>query len=296
MIAFKSLCIAIFLLLSTSGPAARDAAQTYYLMRCDDMGMCHAVNTAVKRIIDSRLPISVSVMFACPWYQEAVSILRQHPEVGVGVHLTLNAEWENYRWGPVMGREAVPTLVDSAGYFFPSRAALFANQPKMEEIENECRAQIRRALNSGIRIDYIDTHMGAAVQTLPLREMVERLAKEYGLGISGYLGEKYSNITYSAPLGSKSDSLLSHVRNLEPGVNLQVLHVGLDVPEMQALKDLNPFGLTEMSRHREEELESVLHPDLPKILIKRGIIPITYRDLINRVGLSSMHRPDDVEY
>jgi chitin disaccharide deacetylase len=63
-------------------------------------------------------------MFGCPWYLEAVDILKKYPNVSVGVHLMLNSEWRNYKWGPVLGRTAVPTLVDSDGYFFPSRADL----------------------------------------------------------------------------------------------------------------------------------------------------------------------------
>jgi predicted glycoside hydrolase/deacetylase ChbG (UPF0249 family) len=270
--------------------------EIYFLIRCDDMGMCHAVNMAIKKVIDSGIPMSTSVMFACPWYQEAVDILKQHPEVGVGIHLTLNAEWQNYRWGPVLGREAVPSLVDSNGYFFPSRAKLFENNPKTKEIERELRAQIERALNSGVQIDYIDYHMGAAVQTKELRALVEKLAAEYGLGMSGYFYENYSNITYHAPLGAKTDSLIYHIRNLKPGINLQVLHVGLDVPEMQALKDMNPFGLKNMSRHRDEELQSILNPAVKKILKEMGVKTITYKDLIKKVGLESMYRPEDSEY
>ena len=53
---------------------------------------------------------SASVMFACPWYQEAVVILRKNPQISVGVHLVLNSEWKYYRWGPVLGREAVPVV------------------------------------------------------------------------------------------------------------------------------------------------------------------------------------------
>jgi hypothetical protein len=67
------------------------------LIRCDDWGMCHSVNMAAQRVLDSRFPVSASVMFACPWYQEAVEILRHSSHVSVGIHLTLNAEWKNYR-------------------------------------------------------------------------------------------------------------------------------------------------------------------------------------------------------
>jgi uncharacterized lipoprotein YddW (UPF0748 family) len=268
----------------------------YYLIRCDDMGMNHSVNMAIKKVIDSGLPISVSVMFACPWYQEAVDILKENPEVGVGIHLTLNAEWKNYRWGPILGKKAVPGLVDSEGYFFPSRSKLFENNPKTKEIELELRAQIERALNSGIRIDYLDYHMGAAVQTEKLRSLVEDLAKEYGLGMSGYFGEIYSNITYDAAIGDKTDSLLKHIENLEPGINMQVLHVGLDTPAMQALTDLNSFGLKNMNTHRREELRSLLDPEVVNLLNIKGITSITYKELIEIVGLESMNRPPESEY
>jgi len=290
------LIVSVLLLFSFSIYGQVDNTKTYFLIRCDDMGMCHTLNMAIEKVIETGIPFSTSVMFACPWYQEAVDILKKYPEVGVGVHLTLNAEWKNYRWGPVLGKEAVPTLVDADGYFFPSRSKLFANNPKKEEIEKELRAQIERAIHSGIRIDYLDYHMGAAVQTDELRKLVEGLAKEYKLGMSGYFNESYSNITYNAPLGEKKDSLIAHVANLKPGINLQVVHVGLQTDEMNAMKDLNEFGLKEMSRHREGELESLLNPMLKKLIAEKGIIPITYKELIEKIGLINMYRPADSKY
>ena len=73
------------------------------------------MNLAVAKVAATGMPFSVSVLFACPWYQEAVEILKQHPQVTVGVHLALNSEWRNYRWGPVLGKGGVPSLVDSVG-------------------------------------------------------------------------------------------------------------------------------------------------------------------------------------
>jgi len=268
----------------------------YFLIRCDDFGMNHSVNMAIQKVIDTGIPFSTSVMFACPWYQEAVDILKENPQVGVGIHLTLNSEWQNYKWGPILGKGVVPSLVDSSGYFFPSRSKLFANNPKIEEIEKELRAQIDRAVKSGIRIDYLDYHMGAAVETPELRKLVESLAKEYGFGMSGYFSEKYSSITYSAPLGTKIDSLLNQVNNLENGVNLQVFHVGINDSEMSALKDMNSYGLKNMSVHRQEELNCLLSPQLLKTLKSKNIIPITYKDLIKKVGLQNMYRSENSDY
>src|SRR6476619_6543761 len=116
------------------------------LIRCDDIGMCHSVNLAAKQVLETGIPVSMSVMVPCPWFTEAVEMLKKYPNVSVGLHLTLNSEWKQYRWGPVLGSKTVPTLVDSLGNFFPSRSALYANNPKLSEIESELRAQIDKAI------------------------------------------------------------------------------------------------------------------------------------------------------
>ncbi len=72
----------------------------YLIIRSEDAGMSHSVNLALKKLIESGLPLSVSVMFPTPWYQETVAILKPHPQVAVGIHLTLNSEWKYYSWGP----------------------------------------------------------------------------------------------------------------------------------------------------------------------------------------------------
>src|SRR4051794_26033767 len=89
--------------------ASRALEDVVLIVRSDDGGMSHAVNMGLERLLDSGMPVSVSVMFACPWYQETVEILKRHPAAAVGIHLTLNSEWKNYRWGPVAGRSAVPS-------------------------------------------------------------------------------------------------------------------------------------------------------------------------------------------
>jgi hypothetical protein len=271
-------------------PAKPD--QVYLVIRTDDAGMSHSVNMALEKLIATGLPISVSVMFPTPWYQETVEILKRHPDVSVGIHLTLNSEWKNYRWGPILGRTAVPTLVDADGYFFPSTEALHQNHPNLKEVEMELRAQIDRALHSGLKIDYVDYHMGTAVHYPEFRELTERLAREYGLGMSQYFGEARHDPQYSAAPPNKTDSLLAMVNRLRPQFNLVVTHVGIDNEELGALLDMNTSGpLPDMSKNRQGELNALTSQRFHDALKARGVQLLTYRQLIAMQGLKSMRRP-----
>ncbi len=262
------------------------------LLRFDDIGMCHSVNEALKEIIKTGLPVSVSVMFACPWYQEAVDILKNNPQVSIGIHLTLNSEWKNYRWGPVLGRSAVPSLVDSVGYFLPSRAAFNANHPSLDEIEKELRAQIERALGTGLKIVYLDYHMGTAVDKPEYRNIIEKLANEYHLGISQYFDENYSDNMYADAVENKADSLYKILNNLiTDKVNLIVSHIGIDNDELSGLIDLNSFGLKNMSKHRQAELNAWKSKRIQNLLNSEKFSLITYKDLINDFGLTNMKPP-----
>lgn len=276
---------------TASGSSAPDPT-TFLVIRSDDGGMSHSVNMALERLMNSGLPVSVSVMFACPWYQETVEILKRHPNVSVGIHLTLNSEWKNYRWGPVLGRAAVPTLVDDEGYFFATSEALYQHHADVHEVERELRAQIERALRSGIRIDYVDYHMGTLMRYPELRDLTERLAHEYRLGMSQYFGEASGNPQYDAAPPAKIDSLVAFVGRLHPGVNLVVTHVGIDNDELGALLDMNTDGgLAEMSKNRQGELDAITSRRFSDAVKAKNVRLITYRQLIEMQGLQSMRRP-----
>jgi predicted glycoside hydrolase/deacetylase ChbG (UPF0249 family) len=268
------------------------AGPIYLLIRSDDGGMSHSVNMALERLMESGLPVSVSVMFPTPWYQETVDLLKRHPEVAVGVHLTLNSEWKNLRWGPVLGRTAVPTLVDAEGLFFPTSELLHRNHPDLREVEAELRAQIERGRRSGLRLDYVDYHMATVSRYPEFREIAERLAKEYGLGMSEYFGESRSNPQYQAAPPDKTDSLLALVGRLQPQVNLVVTHVGIDDAELGALLDMNvDGGLADMSKNRQGELTALTSRRFSDAVKSRNVRLITYRQLIQMQGLKSMRRP-----
>jgi predicted glycoside hydrolase/deacetylase ChbG (UPF0249 family) len=247
------------------------------LIRLDDIGMNHSVNMAVEKMAQTGLPFSASVQFTCPWYQEAVEILKKYPNVSVGVHLTLTSEWKNYRWGPVLGRSAVPSLVDTEGYFPQSTRAFNHNGHKIDEIEKELTAQIDRAMRSGLKITYIDPHMGVMLSTPELRALTEKLARKYHLGISTlstttYYGETYKEM-WGEPIVTKKSAFMSYINNKlsTERPNLMVIHTATPSPEMDVLVDMNSNLMNDKngkplaSKHRQTELNMILSPDFTSL-------------------------------
>ena len=288
----SSRTLTLILCLATLAPPARAAAQTggppEVLLRLDDVGMNHSVNTAIERVAKTGMPFSVSVMFACPWYQEAVEILKQYPNVTVGVHLALNSEWRNYRWGPVLGKAGAPSLVDTNGYFHPSVPAFLQSKYDLAEVERELSAQMDRAMKSGLKIAFADPHMGTGMATPQLREVFERVARKYGVGISGWFGENYISI-WGTPVAAKKQTVLGLATTAKSGQpNLVEVHVAERTPEMEVIVDMNApeqnapgAGVVD---HRKAELEAMLSPELAELVKTGKIRLINYQQLIARAG------------
>jgi len=297
-------CFSVFLLfVGINHAAAQTTAQLpRLLIRLDDIGMSHSVNMAAQKVAETGMPVSVSLQFACPWYQEAVAILKKYPNVTVGVHLTLTSEWRYYRWGPITGRTAVPSLVDSDGYFPHSGGAYRKGSYKIDEVETELSAQIERALHSGLKITYIDPHMGIALSTPELRALTERLAHKYHLAISTlstvtYFGETYKEM-WGEPVATKKSAFLAYVSHLNPNrPNLVVIHSATPGPEMDALYDMassqmnDKDGTPLSSIHRQTELNMLLSPEFREMEGKKFQL-INYEQLLKGKDISVLKAVD----
>src|SRR4051812_43450232 len=123
----KLLLTAAFMLAVSSLYAQGDPSQTYaeklgwkkgdrvVILHVDDAGMSYDSNKGAEEALEKGIANSVSVMMPCPWVPAFVKYLKEHPQVDAGLHLTLTSEWDEYRWGPLKGKPAVPSLVDREG-------------------------------------------------------------------------------------------------------------------------------------------------------------------------------------
>jgi predicted glycoside hydrolase/deacetylase ChbG (UPF0249 family) len=253
------------------------------IIRTDDVGFCHAANMAFARIAQEGCVTAASVIVNTPWLDEAVEVLRAHPEISVGVHTCLNSEWTPYRWGPVLPADRVSSLVDEWGHFFGSSAELMARNPDPDEVEREMRAQVELALRKGLRISYIDHHMLTVVRSREMRERFARVARDLSLGVSGWFGERPGPAMYSEPPEHKAQALIEGLEAIaEPGVYLVIAHPGLNVPEMAVLRDRNPMGLPDMAIHRQAETDALCDPRLRSLLRERGMELLGYDSLRER--------------
>ncbi|MBW6458710.1 MAG: ChbG/HpnK family deacetylase, partial [FCB group bacterium] len=204
-------------------------------------------------------------------------LLKDYDNICFGIHLTMNSEWKNYRWGPCAVTDDVSTLVDEEGYFFPRGDLFYAADPSLKQIETELRAQIGRALRSGLDVRYVDTHMSSLDQRKDIRDLVIRLAREYGLIYAYDIPDHVMTGIYSQPPAEKKEHLLKQLNTINrQGVNIIISHLGKTGPEMDALIDMNPSGPANMSLHREAELHALRSEEFRRSLEKNRIVLTTY--------------------
>ncbi len=145
----------------------------------DDMGFCHASNTASAECMASGAASCASVIVNAPWFREAVAICKDNPHFDVGVHLTLTCEYDNFRWAALSTKDRATGLIDEEGYLWRTREDAVRHVQE-DAAEVEMREQIQRAFDAGIDVTHIDTHMGSVVHPKFLRIYL-KLADEFGV-------------------------------------------------------------------------------------------------------------------
>ena len=214
------------------------------IVNCDDLGSSRSANVAVYDALRNGVATSASLMVPCPWARDAAAMYRGED---VGVHLTLNAEWDTYRWGPITH---APSLFDGDGGF-PRTITDVWDHADLDEVRRECRAQIERSIVWGFDVSNIDSHMGtmqlrpeffdvylemAIDFRLPLRMAGAKAQRVIGFpyrDLAAHEGIVFPDYFVQTPVGSRR-AIERTLFELRPGVTEVYLHPGKDSDELRS--------------------------------------------------------------
>jgi len=264
------------------------------ILHVDDVGMCQATLTAFDDLMDFGLISSAAVMVPCPWFPQMAEYCRKHPEVDMGVHLTLTSEWDGYRWGPISTRNPASGLMDDEGYFY-------RRQPPVQERVDiaagklELKTQIDRALAAGINATHIDSHMGTIAHEKFLPGYIE-LAQEYRLPPTIlFRGDKVG--FRKRGLGDALSSMAAEMNEKLEGAGVPLLdhEVGLPldkpadrVGQAKHILEKLPVGITHFYMHAAQDTPELraIAPDWEiRVADYQAFLSTELRDFVRNSGI-----------
>ncbi len=252
------------------------------IVNCDDLGLCHATNVGTYQALRDGVATSASLMVPCPWSREAASRYRGED---IGVRLTITAEHDLYRWGPIT---QAPSLLDGDGGF-PRTTIDAWEHADSDEVRRECRAQIERAILWGFDVSHLDSHMAAFQLRPELFDVYLDMAVEYQLPIRLSSESTQRNIGFPFRRLAAEEGVLfpDHlvsvgvvgsrkvieraVFDLEPGVTEVQVHPATDTPELRSI--------SETWAGRVDDLDLVTGAELRSLLERAGVTLVGYRAL-----------------
>lgn len=271
------------------------------IIHADDIGMCQASVQAFKDLWSVGSITSGAVMVPCPWFPAAAQMCRENPEMDMGVHATLNAEWENYRWGPVSTRDQASGLMDADGYFHQWHEAVYQNA-RPEAVAVEVNAQVEKALAAGIDVTHVDSHMGTIlnsrfiqsyIQAAASRLLPNMLPRTNAKGIK-MMGASSEELMIYEPIMAQLESMgiptlegivampLDHAEDhtglakkllseLPVGITHFILHPSIDTPELRAICPDWPARVANYNAFMSDELKKFIESENIKLIGYRQI-------------------------
>lgn len=264
-----------------------DADARLLILNCDDLGMYRGVNAGIIEAITEGVATTCSLMAPCPAASHAIELLRRHPEIPFGVHLTLVSDLPEYRWGPLAPREAVPSLIGPDGNFLGlSQIDDLLAQARLEEVELEFRAQIGAVLAANLEPTHLDWHCLYDGGRDDIYELAVALASEHGLAVRASEAKVQQRMkarglptndhplldSFGLDVEGKSARYAQLLRDLPRGLSQWAVHPTLADDESQAI---DPGGW----RIRASDYEFLVSREAREILAEEEITLLDYTSL-----------------
>jgi hypothetical protein len=262
----------------------QDADTRFLIVTCDELGLTHAHNTGVYDALRDGMGTSAGLVVPGPWAREAASRYRGED---VGVHLTLNAEYDLLRWGPITQS---PSLLDGDGGF-PRTLDDLWEHGDTDEVRRECRAQIERAVYWGFDVSHLSAHLGALELRPEFFDVALDLAVEFRLPLrlppasaERSVGFPFRELAAREGIVSPDDvvrvprnrsarsAIEGLLTELRPGVTEVVLRPAANTPDLRSVAPDWPA--------RVEDRDLAHHGDSLRAISRRaGVVLVGYRAL-----------------
>ncbi len=271
------------------------------ILNADDVGSTHAANAAAFECLEHGSLTTASIMVPAPWFREAAAYGQAHPEADFGVHMTLTCEYDAYRWRALTGRSEAPGLYDEEGYLWRT-LELAREHIAAEEAACELRGQVETALEAGVDVTHLDTHMGTVVDPKFIEQYVS-LGLEYGIplfiyrpnpermrrtGLSDYWEALAPQIrrldeagfpvldhilpgTLEHPPEEKEAYFRNLFANLRPGLTHFLIHPAKSADEVSAMTESAPL--------RAKDYELFRDRSMAQELARLGVHTVGYRQI-----------------
>lgn len=263
------------------------------IIHADDIGLSKSENAATFDALKKGNVNSGSIMVNCAAYPEVADFIAENPGVDLGVHLTLTSEWDSYKWRPVMPSMEVPGIIDQNGFFLENNA-LINEKGSYDDVEKEFRAQIRKAIDSGIDITHLDSHMFTVFSDKKILEIYESLGREYilpvlltkELPVKTLLQKSaviVDHLYYAEPKHYKNglkDYYSKVLQSLKPGLNCILIHMAFDNSEMKQITGDHPYY---GSAWRQEDYDFFTGEQCKGLLRDNNIQLITWREIRDKL-------------
>ncbi len=244
------------------------------IVRVDDAGSFHSANHAIRQVCEQGIARNISLLACGPYIEEAAAELRSLPGICFGLHVCLNAEWDQVRWGPVLGKKAAACLTEADGSFTRSPQVLHERGVTAAEMMPEIEAQYMRLVRLGFPVRYMDEHMGIG-WVGGLRAALSAYAKQHGL----IYCPEVARLELSPSDSDKNLAvrLLAAIAKAE-GLRLFITHPAFDDAEMRLISGVNA-ALGSVGRQRDQDRQALCAPEVVAAY-RKGIIRLaTYADL-----------------
>lgn len=276
---------------------ATSAAIRRLIVNADDFGRSHSINEAVIRAHNEGILTTASLMVNEPAFDEAVSLAKANPTLGIGLHLTLLCGHS------ALTPDEIPGLVNSDRDFTNSPAGAgiryFFRRELRQQLRAEVHAQFQKFRQSGLPLDHVNGHLHLHLHPAVFRILMEDAAQ---LGIqrlrltydpfwlnlrlaSGHFFYRCLHAIIYHLLSSRARSTLRSKKILHTGRVFGLLqNARVDESYVANLLPRLPAGDSELYSHPSldefiNEFQALISPRVRQQIEKLGIKLIRYQDL-----------------